>query len=447
MTDIRKSLAFLLVALVVGSPLAHAQEAAPSTPADLIAPLVDEMYPELDALYKDLHRHPELAFQETRTAGVLAAKMKELGVEVTEKFGKTGVVALMRNGDGPTLMVRTDMDALPMPEKTDLPYASQVREAPWQGGSSPVMHACGHDIHMASWIGAASALASLKDEWSGTLVFIAQPAEEALGGAKAMIADGLFTKFPKPDYGFALHAMPFPAGTVMMKAGPFMSAADGVEIVFRGRGAHGSTPHQSIDPIVIAARFVTDVQAVTSREKDPDAFGVITVGAFNAGTVANIIPDSATVKLTLRSHQPEVRALLLDGVERMAKAAAAAAGAPEPEIIVVGGVAAVVNDAGLVERTAPLFEAALGDTFTLVPATAPAGPASEDYSEFVAAGVPSLYFGLGALDPQLFAAAENGGPPVPVNHSPFFAPLPEPTIRAGVTAMTLAVLGELAAVP
>jgi len=448
----RTLLMSVLLVLSMGPPLAHAQEdqVAESQTASHVtslAPLIEAAYPDLDALYKDLHRNPELAFQETRTAGVLAQKMKALGFEVTEKVGQTGVVAVLKNGEGPTIMVRADMDALPMTEKTGLPYASEVTDAPWRDGVSPVMHACGHDIHMASWVGAADMLVQLKDRWSGTLVFVGQPAEEGLGGAKAMIKDGLFTKFPKPDYGFALHAAPLPAGTVFVKAGAVTSSADSVEIVFKGRGAHGSMPHQSIDPIVIASRFVTDVQAVASREKDPGAFGVVTVGAFNAGTVSNIIPDQATVKLTLRSHQPEVRKLLLDGVTRTANAAAAASSAPDPDIKNVGGVATVLNDDGLAERTAAVFKEAFGPAFTYVPAMAPAGPASEDYSEFVTAGVPSVYFALGALDPKLFAEAQAGGPPVPVNHSPFFAPQPEPTIKAGVKAMTLAVLGELESTP
>ncbi|MEA1650641.1 amidohydrolase [Nitrospirillum sp. BR 11164] len=249
-------------------------------------------YGHLDALYKDIHSHPEVAYQEVRTAARLAKEMKALGFEVTEHVGKTGIVAIYRNGAGPTVMVRTELDALPMEEKTGLPYASTAKTT-WNGKETFVAHSCGHDIHMAAWVGTAKALLALKDQWHGTLMFIGQPSEEDVSGAKAMIDDGLFTRFPKPDLGFALHVAPAPAGTILYKAGVLSSTSDSLSVTFHGKGAHGSMPHQSIDPVLMAARFVVDVQGVISREKDPAAFGVVTVGAIQAGSAGNIIPDSA----------------------------------------------------------------------------------------------------------------------------------------------------------
>jgi amidohydrolase len=403
---------------------------------------IEQMYPEIEALYRDLHRHPELALQEVRTAAVLAEQMRALGFSVTEGVGGTGIVALYRNGPGPTVMVRTELDALPMEERTGLPYASTAT-APWEGGVTGVMHACAHDLHMAVWVGTATLLTELRDTWRGTLMFIGQPAEETLAGAQAMIDDGLLTRFGLPDYGFALHGTPAPAGTLSLKLGTVSSAADNGEIVFRGQGGHGSMPSNTIDPIVIAARFVTEVQTLVSREKPPHEFGVVTVGAFQAGTVANIIPDTATIRLTLRSYSPEVRKLLTEGVVRIANASAALARAPAPEIRWMSGTGAVVNDAALGARTADVFQSAFDERFTLVPARGEPASASEDYSAFVEAGVRSVFFSIGVTDPRLIEVARDGGPPVPVNHSPLFAPLPEPAIRTGIEAMTRAVMSVL----
>ena len=292
-----------------------AQAAAPTKPADVVKQKaqidagLDKAWPHLEALYKDIHQHPELAFQETATAAKLAKEMRDLGVEVTEHVGKTGIVAIYKNGPGPTVMVRTELDALPMEEKTGLPYASHATQM-WEGKPTPVDHSCGHDIHMTAWLGAAQQLVALKSQWHGTLMFIGQPAEEAIGGAKAMIADGLFTRWPKPDVGFAQHVGNGPVGGVSYKPGVFNSAADSFEIAFAGRGAHGSRPQQSIDPVLEAARFVVDVQSVVSREKEPALFGVITVGAIQAGSAGNIIPDGALVRGTIRSYEPEVRVKL-----------------------------------------------------------------------------------------------------------------------------------------
>jgi amidohydrolase len=397
---------------------------------------VENDYPMLDALYKDIHAHPEIAFQEEMTAAKLAAEMRRLGFDVTEHVGKTGLVAIYRNGDGPTVMVRTELDALPMEEKTGLPYASHDKTI-WQGRETYVAHSCGHDIHMASWVGTAKTLVGLKDRWHGTLMFIAQPAEETVSGAKAMLADGLFTRFPKPDFGFALHDGPFAYGTVVYRVGIGSSNSDGLYVKFRGRGGHGAVPQATIDPVMMAARFVVDVQSVISREKDPTEFGVLSIGAIHGGTAENIIPDDVTLLGTIRTFKPEVRAKMLEGIERTAKAVAAMANAPEPEIKIIEGAKAVVNDAGVVRTAEKVLKVAFGDKLR----TSPPGTPSEDYSEFINAGVPSMFFNIGVYEPERVAAARNGtGPQLPANHSPLFAPVPKPTIETGVEAMTLAVL-------
>jgi amidohydrolase len=393
-------------------------------------------YPKLDALYKELHAHPELAFQEVKTAARLAAEMRALGFDVTENVGKTGLVAIYRNGDGPTIMVRTELDGLPMEEKTGLDYASRDKTT-WNGREVFVAHSCGHDIHMASWVGTAKTLLGLKDQWRGTLMFIAQPAEEIVAGAKAMLADGLFTRFGKPDIALALHDGPGPHGMVFYRTGVGSSAADSLEVTFHGRGGHGSAPHTTIDPVAIAARFIVEVQSVISREKDPAEFGVVSIGAIRGGTAPNIIPDSVQLFGTIRSYKPEVRAKLHAGIERTAKAAAAMSDAPAPDIKIVEGTKPIMNDPDVVAAVADVLKAALGDKFR----TSPPVTASEDFSEFAGAGVPSMMFNIGVYDEERFIAARNGtGPPIPSNHSPLFAPVPKPTIETGITAMTLAVL-------
>jgi hippurate hydrolase len=294
---------------------------------------------------------------------------------------------------------------------------------------------------MAWWVGTASALIALKDRWQGTLMFVGQPAEEAIGGAQAMLADGLFTRFPKPDVAIAAHVTIAPAGTVTIKDGVLSSAVDSVEIVFHGRGAGGSNPHMSIDPIVMGAHFVSDVQTLISREKNPQEFGVVTVGSFQAGTVNNIIPDSATLELTLRSYSPEVRQLLRAGVERTAKAEAAMANAPAPTVKDVDNTGPMVNDSALSARAATLMSSALGDGEVIFePAYMPGSTASDDFSDFTAAGVPSVFFDIGGEDPTLLAEYRKRGEPIPENHSPFFKIVPEAAIRTGVTVITLAVL-------
>jgi amidohydrolase len=333
-------------------------------------------------------------------------------------------------------MVRTEMDALPMEEKTGLPYASHDKTI-WQGKETFVDHSCGHDIHMASWVGTAKTLVGLKDQWKGTLMFIAQPAEEIGAGALAMIYDGLFTRFPKPDFAFGLHDGPFPYGYINYRVGIGSSSSDGLAIKFRGRGGHGASPQYTVDPIMLAARFIVDVQSVISREKDPTEFGVISIGAIHAGTAPNIIPDDANLLGTIRTFKPEVRAKMLAGIERTAKAVAAMSDAPPPEIMITEGAKPVINDPAVVATAEKVLKVAFGDKFRL----SPPATASEDFSEYAGAGVPSMFFNIGVYELARVTAAQNkSGPPLPANHSPEFAPVPKPTIETGVTAMTLAVL-------
>src|SRR5450755_1400931 len=373
-----------------------------------IARSIESDYPKLDALYKDIHAHPEIAFQEEKTAARLAAEMRALGFEVTEHVGKTG-----------------------------LAYASRDKTT-WQGRETFVAHSCGHDIHMASWVGTARTLVGLKDQWHGTLMFIAQPAEEVGAGAMAMLREGLFTRFPKPNFGFALHANGgFGYGTVLYTVGAGSSNYDSLYIKFHGRGGHGAAPQATIDPVMMAARFVVDVQSVISREKDPTEFGVVSIGAIHGGTAENIIPDEVVLTGTIRSFKPEVRAKMLAGIERTAKAVAAMSNAPEPVIMITEGTKAVINDPGVVATAEKVLKAAFGDKLRPIPPVTP----SEDYSEFVNAGVPSMFFRIGVYEPERVAAAREGeGPQLPGNHSPLFAPVPKPTTETGVEAMTLAVL-------
>lgn len=434
-----KKIALTALLLACASPLALALDTVAARQD--IDRFLDGKYPGLDRLYKDLHQHPELGFQEYRTAKVLADAMRKLGFTVTEKVGKTGIVAIYRNGAGPTVMVRSELDALPMQEKTGLPYASTQKTKDQDGRETFVAHSCGHDLHMASWVGTAATLVSLKDKWKGTLMFVAQPAEEELSGARSMVDDALFSKFGKPDYAFALHTAPMEYGYLTYKAGPQTSNGDSFALVFKGKGGHGSMPERTIDPIVIGARFVTDVQSLVSREVPPNRFGVVSVGAFNAGTVGNIIPDEAVLLGTVRTYDPGVRTQLLNGIRRIALASAQAANAPAPDISIGTSQAdAVLNDAALTDRTAKVFKSAFGDK--AIQAQEPS-PASEDFSVFVEHGIPSLYFMIGVFSSTQLKDWAARGQPVPGNHSPFFAPVPEPSIRTGVTAMSLAVMNVM----
>lgn len=394
---------------------------------------VDQVYPSAHELYVDLHEHPELSAHETQTAAKLAARLRSLGYEVTEHVGGTGVVAILKNGSGPTVMLRTELDALPVEEKTGLPYASKVRAKDDAGIEVPVMQACGHDVHMASLTGAAAVMAQSKNTWHGTLMLIGQPAEETIGGASGMVKDGLFTRFPKPNYGLALHVgNNLPAGQVGLTPGVYNTTADSIHIVIYGKGGHGSQPNSTIDPIVIAARTILSLQTIVSREVKPGETAVVTVGYIRAGTKNNIIPDQAEMGLTVRTRNPEVRKSVLAAISRITKAEALAGGAQqEPKVELFEGANAVYNDPALAERLRGPLEAALGKANVIT--TEPIMP-SEDYSVFIEQGVPSLYFSLGGANPQKFAETQAGGAALPSNHSPFFIPDVEPALRTGITA-------------
>lgn len=416
-------------------------ELAPKEVASLIQQVKPQIDAEIDSLletYKDLHQTPELSNQEVRTAGKLAAKMRDLGFTVTEHVGGTGLVSVLENGPGKTILVRTDMDALPVIEKTGLAYASEVQTRDADGELVGVMHACGHDMHMTCWLGAAETLAAVKDKWSGTLVFIAQPAEEIGAGAKAMLEDGLFTRFPKPDVGIALHVDPFlPAGTLGYTEGYALANVDSVDIVVKGKGGHGAIPHATIDPVVLAARIVLDLQTIVSREIDPLDSAVITVGSIHGGTKHNIIPPEVTLQLTVRSFKDSTREHLLSGIERIAKAAAVAARAPEPTITQRPEFTpSTYNDPKLTQATAAALEAVLGaESLTqLLPLMG-----GEDYSRYGRAGVPCVMFRLGTVDPERAQRFREGKESLPSLHSDAYYPVAEPSIRTGVTSLVAAV--------
>ncbi|QWK81576.1 amidohydrolase [Ochrobactrum sp. BTU1] len=438
--------ALKIVALFVGLQFSASYSFANAPKLD---DLIDQKYPALEKIYKDIHANPELGFHEIRTSNLLAVELRKIGFDVTTGFGvESSLVGIFKNGDGPTIMLRTELDGLPMEEKTGLDYASrvQVPATQWPGNKDEsakvfVAHSCGHDIHMAAWLGAAQMLVDLKDKWQGTLVMIGEPAEEIGGGATAMLKAGLFEKFPKPDFGFAMHVNADPAGKITVKDGAFSGNSDTFDLTFKGRGAHGSAPHLSLDPIVMGAHFVNDIQSVVSREKDPREPGVITVGSFQAGTAGNIIPDNATLKLTMRSTSPDTRALLLDAMRRVAQTTAESAGAPPPELQRIGGGAvAGINSSELIENVKPALNEAFADKVTYVPSAVQPTLGVETYPEFIEAGVPSIFYWIGGSTPEAIAKAKEGNSPVPSNHSPQFAPDPERSIKTGAKALALSVL-------
>jgi amidohydrolase len=418
--------AALMLPVLLSAPPAAGQNAP-------LEKQVDSVFPDAQALYLDLHQHPELSSHETRTAAELAGKLRELGYEVTEHVGGTGIVAIMKNGPGPTVMLRTELDALPVEEKTGLPYASKVRAKDDSGRDVAVMHACGHDVHMASLWGTAAIMARNKDSWHGTLMLIGQPAEETITGADRMIKDGLFTRFPKPDIGIAMHdTNNLPYGKVGITPGYAKANADSVHITVYGKGGHGAQPHTTIDPVLIAARIAVTLQSIVAREIKPGDAAVITIGYIQAGTKNNIIPDDAQMGLTVRSFKPEVRQHLLAAIERVAKGEAMAAGAEKmPLVEKYESTSAVYNDPVLTQHLAGTLEGVLGKG-TVV--TEDPTMTSEDYSYFVEQGVPSFYFTLGVADPQKLAAAQAAGRQLPSNHSPLFAPVADPSIKVGITA-------------
>jgi amidohydrolase len=397
-------------------------------------------FDSLLALYKHLHANPELSLREVKTAARLARELKEVGFEVTEKVGGTGIVGVLRNGKGPTVMVRTDMDALPVIEQTGLEYASKVRTRDKNDREVGVMHACGHDLHMVVWTGVARVLAKLKDRWQGTLVFIGQPAEEIGAGARRMLAAGLYRDFPRPDYALALHCDATRVhGTVGYTEGLALANVDSVDITVRGRGGHGAAPHTTIDPVVIAARIVLDLQTLVSRENNPTDPAVVTVGSIHGGTKHNIIPDEVKLQLTVRSTKDGVRKHLLEGIQRISSAAAQAAGAPPPVVHVEEDefTPALYNDPALMRKTMALFKEVLGPEKV---AERPPVLGGEDFSRYSQGGVPVCLYWLGTVSPERVAAAAKEGKPLPSLHSDRFYPIPEPTIETGVLTMSLAVL-------
>jgi hippurate hydrolase len=381
---------------------------------------------------------PELSLQEEKTSAKMAERLRTLGFEVTEKVGGWGVVGVMKNGPGPTVMVRADMDGLPVEEKTGLPYASKATAKNKTGDVVPVMHACGHDFHMASWIGAATLLSRAKNRWKGTLVFVGQPAEEGGAGALSMLKDGLYTRFPRPDFAVGLHDKADGAvGTVHYTSGFALANVDSVDITFFGKGGHGAYPHTTVDPIVIASRFVVAVQTLVARENNPVDPAVVTVGSFHAGTKHNIIPDDARLQLTVRSYKEEVRKALIDGITRLAKAEAAASRAPkEPEVKVTEGTPATYNEPKLVSRVVPALKRALGEQAVI---ESPPVMGGEDFSEYGRAGVPAFFWWVGAVEPSRVEAAKKEGTTLPSLHSPLFAPHPS-ALRTGAASLTAAAL-------
>ncbi|NYF18177.1 hippurate hydrolase [Microbacterium sp. AK009] len=402
---------------------------------------------DLDAIYTDLHRHPELSFQETRTAGIIAQRLTELGIEFEEGIGRTGLAAVIRNDDnaddgerGPVVWLRADMDGLPVEERTGLAYASTARGVDPQGLDVPVMHACGHDMHVTALLGALERLVATTDEWRGTVVAVFQPAEEYGAGSQAMIADGVFDRFPRPDIVLGQHVTVLPTGTIGVRPGTQMAASDGLRVTLLGRGGHGSRPQATIDPVVMAAATVMRLQTIVSRETDPRHVAVVTVGSIHAGLKNNIIPAEAVLELSLRYTDDEARARVLEKVERIVRAEAAASGAEEEPVIRVDhSLPPTINDDEATARLSAAFTRAFGDDKVVDPGMF---TGSEDVSWFAReAGVPLVFWFWGGVDPQVYADAAASGSierDIPTNHSPFFAPLLQPTLDNGVANLVTA---------
>ncbi len=407
---------------------------------------LEHLLPDLEALYRDVHAHPELSMQETRTAALAAKRLRASGYEVTSAVGKTGVVGLLRNGDGPTVMLRADMDALPVEEMTGVPYASTAKAKDADGNDVPVMHACGHDMHVAWLVGAATLLGEGRKFWRGTVLVVFQPAEETAQGAQAMIDDGLFERFPKPDVVLGQHVMVGPAGTVASRAGPITSAADSLQIRLFGRGAHGSMPQAAIDPVVMAAATVMRLQTVVSREVAATEAAVVTIGALQAGVKENVIPDEAIIKLNVRTYDENVRKRVLAAIERIVNAEAAASGAPRPpEITLLDRYPLAVNDPDASQRVAAAFRRHFSSD--RVRETGPA-TASEDFGSFGAEWkAPSVFWFVGGTDPETYAKAKaaNRINEIPTNHNPRFLPVIHPTLETGVEALVVSTLAWLPA--
>jgi hippurate hydrolase len=412
--------------------MAQSHSATWTTPS---AEQVNAIYPEVKSLYLDLHRTPELAMHEQQTAAKLAERARSLGYEVTTGVGGTGIVAVLRNGEGPKVLLRTDMDALPIEEKTGLPFASHVVVKSDSGATTPVAHMCGHDIHMSSWIGTAKLMATNRDRWHGTLILIGQPAEETGEGAAAMIKDGLLTRFPKPDFALAIHDNAnLPVGQVGYTPGYALAAADSVDITIFGVGGHGGRPQSTIDPVVIAARTILALQTIVSRENNPLDPVVITVGAIHAGTKNSIIPDEVKLLATVRTYKPEVEKRVLASIERVVKGEALVSGAPkEPLVQVTHAANAMYNDPALTNRLAGKLRGIFGQSNVL---EVEPGMVFEDFAEFNLAGIPSADFWIGAVKPENYAAAQKSGTPLPQLHSATWAPDYAPTLKMAMTVET-----------
>jgi len=432
---------FLLGVLLVNEGAQAQPPAALSERTAAITKKIDAELSDLENLYKHLHSHPELSLQERETAARMAKELSGLGFEVTSGVGGTGVVGLLKNGPGPIVLVRTDLDALPVTEQTKRPYASTVKVRDKSGNEVGVMHACGHDMHMTCWVGTARVLASMKDSWRGTLMFIGQPAEEIGSGARMMLDDGLFRRFPKPDFALALHCdSRLQAGRIAFTEGLALANVDSVDILVRGRGGHGSAPHTTVDPIVVAARIVLDLQTIVSRETNPLDPCVVTVGSIHGGTKHNIIPNEVKLQITVRTTKDDVRKHTLEAIERIAKAAAAVARAPEPDVKIDPNefTPSLSNDRELTRRTVPVFRQVLGDTNV---EERPPVMGGEDFSRYGRAGVPIFMFWLGTIPEDRWAASlREGGLPLPSLHSDLFWPEPQPSIRTGFLSMSHAVL-------
>jgi len=416
------------------------------TSSDAVLGTLDSLLPDLEALYKDLHSHPELSMQEVRTAGVAADRLRAAGYDVTTGVGKTGVVGLLHNGEGPTVMLRADMDALPVQEATGLPYASKVTATDREGNTVPVGHMCGHDMHVTWLTGAATLLADARTTWRGTLMAVFQPAEETAEGARAMIDDGLFKRFPKPAVVLGQHVMLGPAGTLAGRRGAITSAADSLQIRLFGRGAHGSMPQASIDPVVMAAATVMRLQAIVSREVAAAEAAVVTVGALQAGTKENVIPDEAIIKLNVRTFDEGVRTRVLAAITRIVNAEAEASGAPrKPEITTLDHYPLNVNDGEASKRVVDAFTAYFGAERVRETGSS---PASEDFGSFGSEWhVPSVFWFVGGTAADVYAKAKEANQlnELPVNHSPKFAPVIHPTLRTGVEALVVGTRAWLSA--
>lgn len=447
----KKAVPMLRIVSLIGCLLAG----WPALAADPLSRAVQEDYGYLADLYRHFHANAELSYREKQTAARLATELRDLGFDVTEQFGRYerddltsyGLVAVMENGDGPTVLLRADMDGLPIEEQTGLAYASRNRQVDLDGEERFVMHACAHDTHMTVQVGTARRLVAMKDRWRGTLVLVGQPAEERVAGAKAMIDAGLFKNFPKPDYNLALHTTgSLPHGHVALTSGPALASVDSVDIYVQGIGGHGAYPHVTKDPVVLAAQIIMGLQTIVSRETDPTDSAVVTVGSIHGGTKHNIISDEVHLQLTVRTFKDETRARVLDSIERIALNTARAFGLPDdrlPRVEVSDeGVGSTVNDPALTARIRDVFVDRFGRDRVIE--TSPVMGA-EDFSLFgkTAEDIPSLIFWLGGADPEAFVKAAEEGRSLPSNHSAYFAPVPEPTLTMGVEAMTVAALDLL----